>query len=378
MLADRLGRRQAFMLTLGLYSVASLAGAFSPDLWVLILTRFIAGIGIGAELPVADSYLADLLPVRARGRYVVWAYTLAFCGVPVVSLLGSNLVNRTVLGLDGWRWLFILGSLGAVVVWILRRNLPESPRWLESVGRRDEAAKIVASFEREAAAAGPLPPPQADVDAAATSSLRWLFRAPLLRRTTMMLIFQPLQSIGYYGFGTLAPLVLAAKGYSVVSSLVFAALSYFGYPLGSLMALPLIERFERKWLIVGAGTAMTVFGFGYALAAAPWLIVVFGFLYTAVSNIFSNAYHVYHTELFPTNVRASAAGFCFSLSRLSTAAMPFVLVPVLHAYGVGWVFTITGAAMAVVVVTIGTLGPVTNGRALEMIADDRPDGEVSR
>ncbi len=371
-LADRIGRRQAFLLTLGIYSVASLAGALSPTLWFLVAARMVAGFGIGAELPVADSYLADLLPARYRGRYTVWAYTIGFCGIPVAGFIAHSLVGSTMMGLPGWRWMFVFGSVGALVIWFLRRRLPESPRWLESVGRLDEAAQIVARLESEAAAKGPIPPPRYDLDPAPPISLRAALssRPSLRRRATMLLIFHPLQSVGYYGFGILSVLVLTERGYSVVISLVYAAITYLGYPIGSLMTVPLIERFDRKWLIVSTGGSMAVLGLFYANAANSMSIIILGFAYTAISNVFSNAIHVYQGELFPTELRARAAGMPYALSRLSIGIMPFVLVPALYLYGPGWVFTSTGAVLLLAVTTIAVLGPPTTGLALEEISSE--------
>ena len=151
--ADRAGRRTAFLLNLGIYSAFTLAGAFSVNAPMLIASRFLAGIGIGAELTLVDAYLSELLPARLRGRYTAWAYTLGFIGVPAAGLLGRILVPLTPLGIDGWRWLFVAGSLGALIVWFVRMQLPESPRWLESVGRIAEAEAIVDRMEQEAGVA---------------------------------------------------------------------------------------------------------------------------------------------------------------------------------------------------------------------------------
>src|SRR5439155_2302645 len=156
-LADRIGRRRAFLVTLSTYSLFTLLGAFSTDVWMLVICRFIAGIGIGAELPLADAYLADLLPARARGRATAWAYTLGFCGVPAAGFLARALVGHTPLGVEGWRWLFVIGALGAAIVWALRTGLPESPRWLISQNRHDEAEEVIRRLE--ASVRGPLPEP---------------------------------------------------------------------------------------------------------------------------------------------------------------------------------------------------------------------------
>ena len=116
---------------------------------MLVVTRFFAGVGIGAELPIADSYLSDLLPPRDRGRYIAWAYTLGFLGVPASGFLARGLAPIAPLGIEGWRWMFVVGALGSVVVALLRRSLPESPRWLAANGRGEEADAVVRRFEAD-------------------------------------------------------------------------------------------------------------------------------------------------------------------------------------------------------------------------------------
>src|SRR5262245_64948890 len=118
-LADRVGRRTAFLLNLAIYSAFTFIGAFSVNASMLIASRFLAGIGIGAELPLVDVYLSELLPARLRGRYTAWAYTLGFLGVPSAGFLGRMLLPRHPFALDGWRWLFIVGSRGAVIVGVV-------------------------------------------------------------------------------------------------------------------------------------------------------------------------------------------------------------------------------------------------------------------
>jgi putative MFS transporter len=368
--ADRLGRRRAFFFTLGIYSIFSVLAGFSVNVEMLVICRFIAGIGIGGELPLCDAYLSDLLPTRSRGRLIGWAYTVGFCAVPVAGFLARGIATRDVIGIDGWRWMFVLGGIGAAICWALRRRLPESPRWLESVGRREEADAIVSAMEAAARAEYP-GTPLPDPDPAERpqklerSSIATLFEPQWRRRTVMLWIFQCLQTFGYYGFGTLAPLVLTAKGYSVVSSLTFSAVVFLGYPIGSLLSDPIIERIERRTLIVLGAAGMVVFGLAFGFAGNTAVILLSGFCYTAVSNLFSNAYHVYQGELYPTRLRATGAGSAYSLSRLATAVMPFVLLPLLDNHGAGAVFTFVGIAMAVLAVDIQFLGPRTTNRSLE-------------
>jgi putative MFS transporter len=366
--ADHAGRRTAFLLNLGIYSGFTLLGAFSVDLTMLIVTRFLAGIGIGAELPLVDAYLSELLPARHRGRYTAWAYTIGFFGIPAAGFLARMLVPRQPLGIDGWRWMFVAGSLGAAIVWAIRSKLPESPRWLESVGRTPEADAIVSRMEREAEALGPLPAPEPnEIAQAGHARFRAIFGPRYRGRTLMLCVFHVFQTVGYYGFGTLVPTVLAAKGYSIVTSLTFTSLTFIGYPVGSALSLPLVERVDRRWLIVGSAALMSVFGLSLGYASAPGVILTMGFFYTATSNVFSNALHIFQVEIFPTFARATAAGTAYGLSRLSTGAMPFVLVPVLDRWGPGAMFAVIAAALWIVIVDIALFAPKTTGRSLELI-----------
>ncbi|WP_406635059.1 MFS transporter [Amycolatopsis sp. WGS_07] len=374
-LADRLGRKKMFLFSLVWYSLFSLLGAFSPNAAVLVATRFLAGVGVGAEYPVSDSYLSDVLPARSRGRLAAWAYTCSYLAVPALGFLSLGLAGRSPLGIDGWRWLLAIGSLGALAVLSLRRTLPESPRWLESVGRDADAKKAYARF----AEAAPLKrqprqpklpaasQPPAPASAARRLPASALARPPYRGRLAMLAIFHLLQTFGYYGFGTLAVLVLSERGFAVQHSLLYTALSYLGYPLGSLLSIPLIARLERKYLVIGSVLAMAVAGIAFASAGAPAVIVLAGVAFTTLSNVFSNAYHIYQAEIFPTELRASATGWTYALSRATTGLMPFLLLPLLHSRGSVAVFAVVAAAMVLVAVDIAMLGPRTSARSVEAI-----------
>ncbi|WP_310728778.1 MFS transporter [Streptomyces sp. N2A] len=370
-LADRLGRRRMFLVNLGTYSVFSLAAAFAPDLPWLLALRFLAGLGLGAELVLVDTYLAEFLPRAVRGRYLAHAYTLGFVGVPVAALLGARLVAaHRLLGIDGWRWLLLAGALGAAFIQLMRRQLPESPRWLTVHGRHEEADRIVAGLEERVAreTGGSLPSvPETEPVPERRVPLGAMFRGDLRRRTVMWWIFQVLQTVGYYGFGSLAPVVLTAKGHTVTESLFYAALSFCGYPLGSALSVPLIDRIERRTLIIASALAIAGCGLAFGFADATWAIVAFGFLLTVASNVFSNAFHVYQTEIFPTGLRSSAIGIAYSLSRLTSVALPFVALPVLTELGPAAVFTGSAGLMLLLCANVAALGPRTTGRSLERI-----------
>jgi MFS transporter, putative metabolite:H+ symporter len=374
-IADRIGRRRAFLLNLVWFSVWSVIGAVAPNPWILVGARFMAGIGVGAEYPVADSYLSDVLPKAHRGRLAAWAYTCSFLAVPVLGFLSLSLTGRSVFGVEGWRVLLLVGALGALFIIVLRRGLPESPRWLASVGRIADARAALRKFE---SGTGPAPEHAADSDgdddvAAAcepvrtVSALQRLRLSPYRQRLIMLGVFHLFQPFGYYGFGTLAALVLVSRGYDVTASLLFTAVSFIGYPIGSLVSIPLLKRFERKNLIIVMVAVMATAGILFATVNVPALIVVFGLLITAASNIFSNIYHVYQAEIFPSDVRATAVGWTYSVSRLSSAALPFILIRVLDNYGATAMFAAVLVALAATIAVIAPIGPRTTGKSLDEI-----------
>ena len=373
-IADRMGRRRAFLFSLVWFSVWSLIGAVAPDPVILVAARFMAGIGLGAEYPVADSYLSDVLPKAHRGRLAAWAYTFSFLAVPVLGFLSLGVSGHSVFGVDGWRILLLVGALGAVFVLLLRRGLPESPRWLAGVGRTQEAYAALRAFESSAdlsaptAAASVADAPDDSVEPVRMANPTGrLGQAPYRARLVMLGVFHLFQPFGYYGFGTLAALVLVSRGYDITSSLLFSALSFIGYPVGSLISIPLLKRFERKYLVMTSVVAMAVCGIMFATVSSPTLIIVFGVLTTAASNVFSNIYHVYQAEIFPSEVRATAVGWTYSVSRLSSAAMPFVLIPILDNYGPTAMFAVVLAALALTIAAIAPIGPRTTGRSVEEI-----------
>ncbi|WP_207760613.1 MFS transporter [Mycolicibacterium sphagni] len=367
-MADRIGRRRAFLVNLVWFSVWSLVGALAPNPAILVAARFMAGVGIGAEYPVADSYLSDVLPKAHRGRLAAWAYTCSFLAVPALGFASLGLTGRSVFGVEGWRLLLVIGAAGALLVMQMRRALPESPRWLARVGRLEEAQAALRRFEgadiHEVADIGVRP---VSAPAKPTNPFARLSQRPYRGRLAMLAVFHLFQPFGYYGFGTLAGLVLVSRGYDVTSSLLFTALSFLGYPIGSALSIPLLKLFERKYLVVASVAAMALCGIVFAVVSYPALIVLFGFLTTAASNVFSNFYHVYQAEIFPSDVRATAVGWTYSVSRLSSAVLPFVLIPVLDMYGATVMFGVVLVALTLVIAVVLPLGPKTTGRSLDEI-----------
>jgi putative MFS transporter len=369
--ADRFGRRLIFTCSLLWYTAATVVMAFQNSASSIILWRLIAGIGIGVELVTIDTYITELMPKELRGRAFAVNQVVQFSIVPVVAFLSWLLVPRQPFGLDGWRWVVLIGASSAVFVWFIRRGLPESPRWLIAQGRLEEAERITAMMESrvEAEWGKPLPEPQAyDVNQETRGSFFDILRPPYLQRTLMLVVFNFFQTIGYYGFASWVPTLIIARGVTTIASLRYSFIIAIAAPLAPLIAITFADKIERKWQIVGSAISIAVFGLLFAKQTDPVWLIACGLMLTCSNNWMSQAFHAYQAELFPTRVRAQAVGFVYSWSRLSAIFTSFLIGFFLRDFGVGGVFAFIAVSMLVVVLSIGIFGPRTRGLALEDIA----------
>jgi putative MFS transporter len=365
-LADRLGRRILFQVNLLTYAVLSFATAFAPNLGVFLVLRLCTGIGLGAELTLVDTYLSELLPTARRGRYIAWSYTFGLLAVPVAGGLAAT-ANTTIAGLAGWRWLLILGACGGLAVWLLRRRLPESPRWLAATGNTVEADRVVTAIEREVLSAAPVLPPQAGVAQPAPAVADALPVSRYRRRTVLMWVMQIASPLGFYAFASIAPLVLLAKGFDLAHSLTYSALTALGYPLGSLVSVYLTERFERRTLLIASTLAAAAFGLAFGLATNIGLVVAAGIATTISTVMQSNFTHTYQAELFHTVNRSTAIGLPYAASRLVGALLPLGALTLLSAIGSGGLYTCCALLLCATALTIRLLGPRTNNQQLDSI-----------
>ena len=368
--ADRFGRRSIFTASLIWYSVCTLAMAFQQSAGGVNLWRLLAGIGIGVELVTIDTYLSELMPKHLRGRAFVINAAIQFSILPVAAALAWWLVPRAPFGIDGWRWLVGLGAAGAVVVWLLRRRLPESPRWLAQHGRLEEADRIVSRLEAGAytSQAANLPPEELVAEPIARGSLLEIFQPRYLPRTIMLILFNVFESVGYYGFANWVPTLLIKQGITITHSLQYTFIIAIAAPIAPLLFYGAADRVERKSLIMVSALGVGVFGLLFAAVRSPLLIVGLGVLLTVSNNVMSFAFHTYQAELYPTRIRAVAVGFVYAWSRLSVVFMAFVIAFTLRGFGVSGVFTLIAGSMAVVIAAIGLLGPRTRNLSLEEIA----------
>ena len=367
--ADRLGRRVIFMGSLLWYAAASAIMAFQHDAFGLEVWRFICGIGIGIELVTIDTYIAELAPPRARARAFAFANIIQFAAIPVVALLGWWLVPRSFFGLDGWRFVVLAGSVGALLVWFVRARLPESPRWLANHGRTAEATEIVEAWEVEARLEGAtLAAPREHPHEQGRGSFAEIWRRPYLSRTLMLIGFNLFQAAGYYGFQNWVPTLLISEGLTITKSLGFTSVMAIAAPLGPAMGLLFAHRLDLKWTVVGAALTIAVAGLAFAMAQGGLGVIACGAALQLAGNIFSFAFHGYQPELFPTRIRAQAVGFVYSFSRLSTMFSAFLIAGILKDFGAPGVFVFIAGCMGVVALVIGAFGPRTKDLPLEAIS----------
>ncbi|QBR02997.1 MFS transporter [Paraburkholderia pallida] len=369
-LADRFGRRAIFTWSLLWYVAANTVMAFQDTAGGLNFWRFVSGMGIGVELVTIGTYLSELAPRHLRGRAFAVCQTIGFSAVPVVAYLSYLLVPRTPYGVDGWRWVVLLGGVSALFVWYFRRNLPESPRWLASKDRLKEADAVLSRLEDEVARqyGKPLPVPGRAEPVAHKAGFADMWKPPYRKRTIMLVVFHIFQTIGFFGFANWVPTLLVKQGITVTSSLLYTTVIGLAAPLGPLLGYWIADRFERKHVIVFMAAVNIVSGLLFSQVASAVAIVTLGVLLTLAGNIISFTYHTYQQELFPTAIRARAVGFVYSWSRLSAVFSSFVIAFMLREFGVTGVFVFIAGAMALVIVAIGLMGPRTLGQSLESIS----------
>jgi putative MFS transporter len=369
--ADRLGRRAVFTFSLLWYTAASIAMGLQHTNVGVDMWRLIAGIGIGVELVTIDAYVSELAPGRLRGRAFGINQFVQFLAIPVLALICWILVPRSPLGLAGWRWVVFLGAVGAIAVWIIRRSIPESPRWLAQQGRLEQASKAIAEIERrvEKEIGHALSAPGQVVEqVAGKGKFAEIWVPPYRKRTLMLIVFNFFQTIGFYGFGNWVPALLASMGATITGSLRYSFVIAVVYPIGPLLCVGIADKVERKWQIVSAAIGTATFGLLFAQHTSSAWLITFGILITLSNNLLSYSYHAYQAELFPTRIRARAIGFVYSWSRLSTIFTSFMIAFFLQRFGTKGVFTFIATSMLMVILSIGIFGDRTKGLALEEIS----------
>ena len=338
LLADRIGRRQVFALTLLVYGLATGASALSLTVGVLIAARFIVGLGLGAELPVASTLVSEFAPPRIRGRIIVILESFWAIGWTLAALIGFLVIP---LSDNGWRWALLVGAVPALYAAFVRVRLPESVRFLESRGRYVQAEATVVRFERSAgivAAPSGASAPDSAARATAPAGLSFAARvaalwSPRLRRSTASLwLVWFCVNFAYYGAFIWLPTILVASGFSLVRSFAYTLIITAAQLPGYALSAYLIEKWGRQktlaTFLVGSAVAAGLFG----LADSVPQVIGAGMLLSFFTLGAWGALYAVTPELYPTPLRATGAGWAAGTGRIAAIVAP-LLVPVLREAG---------------------------------------------
>lgn len=370
LLADRIGRRQVFALTLLVYGVATGASALVTSVAALIVLRFIVGLGLGAELPVASTLVAEYAPRRIRGRVVVLLEAFWAVGWILAALIGAFVVPA---GENGWRWALVVGLVPTLYAVVVRLGLPESVRFLESKGRHGEAELAVRQFEQAAGIEAPSLGEQQQAEARsarASSGKVSIWSRPLRARTIALWIVWFGINLSYYGAFIWIPTLLTQRGFDLVRAFEFTLIITLAQLPGYLAAAWLIEKLGRRITLAAFLIGSAAGAAWYGLADSPGTIIAAGVVLSFFNLGAWGALYAIGPELYPTNVRGTGTGAAAGFGRIASIAAPLLVPPLLAAGGGAGeggelvVFGLFAAAFLVAAAAAFTL-PERKGTALD-------------
>ncbi|SNS34685.1 MFS transporter, putative metabolite:H+ symporter [Geodermatophilus pulveris] len=358
LLADRVGRRQVFALTLLVFGAATGAAALAWSVASLLVFRFLIGLGLGAELPVASTLVSEYAPARVRGRVVVALEAFWAVGWLLAALIGYLVVPRSD---DGWRWALALGALPALYAVVVRRGLPESVRFLELRGRTEEAEAAVRRFE---SAAGVAPVPSVTPPPSPAPRPRALWAAGSRRRTAALWGVWFGINFGYYGAFIWLPTLLYTAGFDLVRASGYTLLITLAQLPGYAAAAVLVERWGRRPTLVVFLLGSAAGAAAFALATGDTAVLVTGMVLSFFNLGAWGAVYAVTPEVYPTALRATGAGAAAGFGRIASIAAPLCVPPLLAAGGNGLVFA-TFAAAFVLAAGAALALPERRGETLE-------------
>jgi putative MFS transporter len=364
-LGDRYGRRFTYQANLAIFGSASLASAFAPNIQILIFLRFIMGLGLGAENVVGYSTMTEFIPPSVRGKWLGGMSFIVVLGLPATALMGSLIIPAF-----GWRAMFVIGGIGALLVWYVRKALPESPRWLESVGRNEEAEARLEMIEREVSEEhGTLPPPVPPLSVAPSRRINSLVGPILLRRMIVGSITLITVNTLIFGFVTWLPTFFVHSGRSIAQSFSYSLVMSIGAPIGSAVAALTADVWGRRFTIVSASMLTILLGSVYPFIEDPVRLAAIGFiLMIPIYVLVTICFAIYTPELFPTEVRLRASGICNTFGRGATIVTPFLVVALFRPYGVGGVVSLLIGLLIIQIAVVLIFGIEPKKRGLEEIS----------
>lgn len=363
---DKYGRRFTYQVNLLVFGLASFAAAFAQDMNQLIVCRFVQGLGLGAEIVVGYSTLTEFVPPATRGRWLAFMAFLVVAGFPVTAILGYLIIPTW-----GWRPMFIIAGIGSLVVWYLRKNLPESPRWLEAQGRHAEAETLMKEIEKEVAStAGALPAPKRAIATPQLSGAA-MFKPPILQRLLVGSWCLITINTLIFGFVIFLPQFFLRQGLTISNSLgytvVLASASLVGCAVGAYLS----DSIGRRWSIIVGSVLTIVFGWIYArfnASSDPVTVLSVGaVLIVAIYIQTALLFGVYTPELFPTEIRLRANGICNTFGRAATVVSPFVVGYLMVHYALPGVVWLMIGLVVVQIVAVYLWGVEPAKRSLEVL-----------
>ena len=363
---DKFGRRFTYQINLLIFGLASLAAAFAQDMTQLIACRFVQGLGLGAEIVVGYSTMTEFVPPKTRGRWLSMMAFIVVAGFPATALLGYLIIPAF-----GWRPMFVIAGIGSLIVWYLRKNLPESPRWLEAQGRSEEAETLMQAIEAEAAGGKPLPGvvvPAYVAQVAATD----LVKPPLLQR--MIVGSWVLITINtlIFGFVLFLPQFFLRQGLTIANLLAYTVVLSAGSLVGCALGAYTSDAVGRRVSIIGASIVTILAGYIYArfdASADAAIVLTVGFiLIVAIYVQTAILYGVYTPELFPTEIRLRANGICNMFGRGATVVSPFIVGSLMASYALPGVIWLMIGLVVIQILVVWAWGVEPRNRGLEDVA----------
>jgi MFS family permease len=367
-LSDRYGRFNMMMLTMVLTAIGAFGDAAAAGIITLAAWRFITGMGVGADLNLVSTYIGELAPPNKRGHISVLTFLVGIVGQAVTPFIALALVPNFVIG---WRVLFAIGGVIALIAIAVRSRLPESPRWLVLHGRLDDADTVVTRMEKFARSKGtklPKPKPSSVKDEQGKFPTSYLFKKRYALRLLVFILMWFFWYIGNYGFLGDAATLLSAQGITVANSILFLAVGAVGYPVGAIIMLRLADKFERKLLILSAAITWLV-GMALIGSLAGTVAIIAGSFLAALSlGMYLQVAYTFTAESFPTRARASGFALSDGIGHIGGAVGALVLPLLVLHFGFQIGFTTIGVT-GLIAGLLALAGPSASRLTLEQISD---------
>ncbi|MCI1987111.1 MAG: MFS transporter [Lactobacillus sp.] len=349
-IGDFYGRRRSYQFNLLLFGVFTFISAFMPSITWMIACRFFAAVGLGAEIVTGYAVVNEFAPVNRRGFWSGMIAIVANAGAPITLLIATFMVPNV-----GWRSMFIVMGIAAIILWFARHNFPESPRWLIARGRQAEAQEIVDQLNVNGMYE--ITEKNEDERRVKVSFGRGVFVASVAVGAALLC---------QYTFTSWVPTLLVRRGISIFSSIGFSAVMMLGAPIGATIGTVLVERTGRKKLIVTTFCATAILGIAYAYETTTIGTIINGLLLTTTFYILmASVISVYTNELFETKYRFRGAGIANAVAKLLNVLMPTAVAFLITQVSPSAIFYGIAAMAVIAAAVVGFFGPETTAKEIK-------------